>query len=283
MPNLTPLITHTPNAQPLFASAVAAGTAIETAEAFIATGGATAGVTGYFEARGDGLPAGSTHYQWATADGRTQWAVGLDQTQAPSNVGNNLVFFGYDNSGAFLGAPLQIERATGHVSVGEADDSSGGTLLIKGIGGPSRVFDALYNPPVIGGDILLFSQGADGTIAVNTQFTPTVTGTYVVSATVRGVGSGWSWAAGNSINYAMTYNAGANVVTGAQIYIAGLVNPTGMAARGPLAADTFEYQTDILVSLEAGVEYAIARGTTGAAYNTGVGSGIAVTVANLNF
>ena len=284
------LLPHATNANPTtsyFALAGDAGGAVETAGAFIATGvGAPA--NGLFVAKIDAVPAGDDVYTIATSAGTTQWSMGVSQTQAPGNVGNDLAFFAYDNSGAFLLAPLIINRASGSISmpegnllVGQGTDASGGVVAVNGVAGVSRVFDALYNPPVIGSDSLMFSQATDGTVAVDVGFIPAVTGTYVLSATVQGFGSGWSWAAGNSLNYVLTYNGGANVVAGAQIYIAGLVNPTGMAARGPLPADSFEYQTDILVSLDAGTSYDIVRGSTGGAYNTGLGSAIGITVSFL--
>jgi hypothetical protein len=237
-----------------------------------------------------------------------QWTIGMATAPAGANSGNNMVFSAYSDGGAFLSAPMTIERdngevqinnlnagtllvpgttstttlnvTTGGATVGATSMAGGGVINVLGTAGPSRVFDASYNPPVIGTDSLIFSQGADGTIATDVAFTPSITGTYVLSATVNGVGSGWSWAAGNSLNFVLLN--GSNVVPGAQIYVAGLVDPTGMAARGNLAADTFEYQIDILVSLTAGVSYDIERGTTGPAYNLGAGGSVGIIVANLN-
>jgi hypothetical protein len=249
-----------------FALDTTPGGAVVDAGGFIATG-VDGPANGLFVAKVDAVPGGDGVFTIATSAGTTQWSLGVSDVQGPGNVGNDLTLFAYDNSGGFLNAPLVVERATGNISmpqgeliVGVGSDASGGVIEVDGVAGVSRVFDGLYNPPVIGSDSLMYSQGSDGTVAVDVGFTPAVTGTYVLSATVRGAGSGWSWAAGNSLNYALTYNGGANVVAGAQIYIAGLVNPTGMAARGPLPADSFEYQIDILVSLDAGTSYDIVRG-----------------------
>jgi hypothetical protein len=284
------LLPHATNANPTtsyFALAGDAGGAVETAGGFIATG-VDGPANGLFVAKVDAVPGGDGVFTIATSAGTTQWSLGVSTVQGPGNVGNDLTLFAYDNSGAFLNAPLVVERATGNISmpqgeliVGVGTDASGGIIEVDGVAGVSRVFDGLYNPPVIGSDSLMYSQGADGTVAIDVGFTPAVTGTYVLSATVNGAGSGWSWAAGNSLNYALTYNGGVNVVAGAQIYIAGLVDPTGMGARGPLGADTFEYQTDILVSLTAGTAYDIVRGSTGGAYNMGAGGGVGITVAFL--
>jgi len=79
----------------------------------------------------------------------------------------------------------------------------------------------------------------------------------------------------------LTYNGGANVVSGAQFYVTGLVNPTGMPARGPLSPDSFEYQNDILVQLDAGETYAIAYGSTGAAFNLGTSGNVGIIIAKL--
>jgi hypothetical protein len=293
-----------------FALDTTPGTAVVDAQAFVATGGSEAGPAGSFTAEGDAVPGGLAMFRIARPSGAVTWAIGLDGT-APFDTsgGNNLAFYAYDNSGGFLSAPMTIQRnigevqignlnagtllvpgttstttlnvTTGGVTVGTTPMAGGGVINLLGTAGSSRVFDPTYNPPVIGSDSLMYSQGADGTVAVDVGFLPAVTGTYVLSATVRGAGSGWSWAAGNSLNYALTYNGGANVVAGAQIYIAGLVDPTGMGARGPLPADSFEYQIDILVSLDAGTSYDIVRGSTGGAYNMGAGSGVAITVAFL--
>jgi len=270
-----------------FALDTTPGGAVVDAGAFIATGVGAPG-NGLFVANVDAVPGGNDVYTIATSAGTTQWSMGVSGTQGASNAGNDLVFFAYDNSGAFLSAPLKIERATGNIlmpegqlTVGATTDVAGGVIDVLGTAGASRVFDGFYNPPVISADSLMFSQATDGTVATDVAFTPTITGTYVLSATVQGFGSGWSWGAGNSLNYVLTYNAGANVVAGAQIYIAGLVNPTGMAARGPLPADSFEYQTDILVSLTAGTSYDIVRGTTGGAYNMGLGGNVSISIAFL--
>jgi hypothetical protein len=95
----------------------------------------------------------------ARPSGAIQWSMGLDGT-APSgtNTGNNLVFYSYDNSGGFIGAPLQIERSTGNVSmsnnvemigdlvVGADTDAAGGFIEVNGLSGVSRVNDPIYNP-----------------------------------------------------------------------------------------------------------------------------------------
>lgn len=282
------LLPHATNANPTtsyFALATDAGGATERAEAFIARNAAP-GVAGFFAACGDASGATDAElFEMRTGgvvENTLQWTMGMSGTPAGADAGNDFVITAYNDVGAPINTPFSIERATGTVTVGDlaGGDVGGGELVILGTAGASRVFDAVYNPPAIGDGALMFSQGADGTIAVDVAFIPAVTGTYVLSATVNGVGSGWSWGAGNSINFALLN--GSNVVPGGQIYIAGLVNPTGMAARGNLAADTFEYQTDILVSLTAGVSYDIARGSTGGAYNLGAGGSIGISIANLN-
>jgi hypothetical protein len=87
------------------------------APAFVATGGAGVGPDGMFTAQADGVPAGNDVFNIATSANVLQWSMGISGTSGPSNAGNNLTFFSYDNSGAFLAGPMSITRATGGVNI----------------------------------------------------------------------------------------------------------------------------------------------------------------------
>ena len=113
------LLPHATNANPTtsyFALAGDAGTAIETAQAFVATGGAEAGPAGFVSVRGDAVPGGLGMFNITRPSGTPTWSIGLDGTPpSGTTTGNNLAVYSYDNSGGFIGAPLQIIRATGGV------------------------------------------------------------------------------------------------------------------------------------------------------------------------
>lgn len=114
------LLPHATNANPTtsyFALASDAGGAIETAQAFVATGGGEAGPNGSFSAQAVGLPAGNDIFNIVRPDNQLQWSIGISGVPAGANSGNNLAFFAYDDSGAFLSAPMQITRATGGVII----------------------------------------------------------------------------------------------------------------------------------------------------------------------
>lgn len=169
------------------------------------------------------------------------------------------------------------------VTAGVPTTVGGGIVQANGTLGASRVYDPIYNNPVMGSDTLLMAQGADGTIVSNVPFVCPATGTYVLSALLVAYGGApFSWNNNtNSLMYGMTYNGGANIVAGGQIYISGIVDPTGRPAIGPLAANTTEYQIDIIVNLTASVTYQIAYGATGAAFNLGPGGTVGISVAPL--
>lgn len=86
--------------------------------------------------------------------GASQWAIGLDGIPAGANSGNNLAIFAYGDGGAFLSAPLQINRATGDVetfdalTVGNGAAVGGSLLQVNGTLGLSRAYDVTYNPPI---------------------------------------------------------------------------------------------------------------------------------------
>lgn len=101
-----------------FALDTTPGTAVVDAQAFVATGGAEAGPAGSFTAQGDAVPGGLAMFNISRPSGTATWAIGLDGTPpSGTSTGNNLAVYAYDNSGAFLSAPLQIVRSTGGVII----------------------------------------------------------------------------------------------------------------------------------------------------------------------
>lgn len=279
-----------------------------TAPDFEATGGAGSVPAGVFSSLGDSPAGGSVSFSMAKPDKTAQWGIGMANVPGGANSGNDFAIYSYSDTGAFLGAPLEIDRSSGLVTIGTdltvvqdivAESVAatqtvsaglpatvgGGSITVNGTLGVSQVFDPTYNPPSMGTDTLLVSQTGDGTIITNVPYTPTQSGTYVLSATVVAVGSGgYTWNTNsNSMMWGLTYNGGVNIVSGGQIYVAGLVNPTGRPAIGPLQPNTTEFQTDILVELTAGLTYQIQYGATGPAFDIGVGlgGGVGIAIAKL--
>jgi hypothetical protein len=226
------------------------------------------------------------------ADNSARWAIGTQAVETGANSGNNLRIFSYADNGAFLAAPLQINRASSQVTMPAACavgttlavglQTGAGTIQVIGPNGASQVYDEVYNPPNAGNDFLMFTAGTDGITGGSfNNFIPTKSGTYILSLTVQAYAAGFTWTQGAcSLLYAVTYNAGGNVVAGSQIYVPALVNPNGMPAIGPLAANTVEYQQDILIQLTAGETYEIGCGSTGV-INLGAGGNVAIVVQKL--
>lgn len=126
---LLPSATHCNSNTSYYALATNAGGAVETAQGFVATGGAAIGPAGTFSAQGDAVPGGLAMFNITRPNGAIQWSIGLDGTPpAPGSVGNNLEIYAYDNSGEFLGAPIGITRATGVVNFSETPTVNGVAL-----------------------------------------------------------------------------------------------------------------------------------------------------------
>lgn len=176
-----------------------------TAPAFEAIGTAPAPV-GTFSAQGDGVPGGIDMFNMKTSLGRLQWSIGMNGAAAGANSGNDLAIFGYDDNGAFLNGPLQIQRSTGNViiteplatveiaaggnvavagnisatgdissntagiasalTVGTAATVGGGALEVNGTLGVAQVYDSIYNRPVPGAEVLLSQFGPTGAPSV---------------------------------------------------------------------------------------------------------------------
>lgn len=127
-----------------------------TAPAFVATGVGQPGNDGRFIARGDaaaGAPALAFQMRTQGVSALQQWNIGMTDTPAGANSGNNFAIIAYDDAGAPLSTPLSINRATGAIetsdvlTVGDGTEVGGALLEVNGTLGPSRVYDASYNPP----------------------------------------------------------------------------------------------------------------------------------------
>jgi hypothetical protein len=270
---------------------------------FIATGPGNPPNQGSFIARSeDTVGNGTDAFIMTDISGVIRWGIGTNGVEAGGNSGDNFAIYSYADNGAFLAAPLTIERASGGVQmlngltvgntlvstgplvaasevVGQNTTVGGGVLQINGPAGLSRVYDAVYNPPDVGNDVLLFTAAADGVtpITANT-YSPARTGLHIVSLTIQANAAGFAWTPGSAaLLYGLTYNGGANIEAGAQLYCSLITNPAGMGAIGPIGPNVVEYQNDILVNLTAGRTYAIAAASTGAP-NLGAGGNVAVVV-----
>jgi hypothetical protein len=149
-------------------------------QSFIATGTGTPPNQGTFTTRSeDTTGAGVAAFVMTDISGVERWAIGTTGIEAGANSGDNFAIFSYADNGAFLAAPLIIERASGGVtmgngltvgntlistgpaSVGTAGTVGGGLLEIEGTLGLGRVFDAVYNPAIPSQtDLLVNKSGA---------------------------------------------------------------------------------------------------------------------------
>ena len=242
------LLPHATNANPTtsyFALAGDAGGAIETAEAFIATGGPEAGPAGFFTARGDAVPGGLGMYNINRPSGTSMWAIGLDGTPpSGTDTGNNMAFYAYDNSGGFLSAPLTIERATGNMKlygnvavlgagnfiVGEDTDAGGGFIEANGTEGASRVYDPIYNPVVTyGEEVTLGSASRTGVIVSSFPYTAPKTGVYCLTVSVNVDANGLVWTNGATgvIGYATFTSGGGGVASNSYLACDSIMVPNG--------------------------------------------------------
>jgi hypothetical protein len=178
-----------------FALDTTPSSAVVDAQAFVATGGAEVGPSGSFSARGDAVPGGLGMFNITRPDGTATWAIGLDGTPpSGTSTGNNLAVYAYDNSGAFLSAPMQIIR------------SSGGVLMPNGLVASQVVSTgamACESLTVDGSNVLLSQPAFLSDISFNLNlaafgpippaigvnpignFTPPLTGLYIISTYVQ--------------------------------------------------------------------------------------------------
>lgn len=214
-----------------------------TAPAFEAIGTAPAPV-GTFSAQGDGVPGGIDMFNMKTSLGRLQWSIGMNGAAAGANSGNDLAIFGYDDNGAFLNGPLQIQRSTGNViiteplatveiaaggnvavagnisatgdissntagiasalTVGTAATVGGGALEVNGTLGIAQVYDSIYNRPAAGTETLISTYGPTGVPGPLTVFTAPNTGLYTLTMEVKADANG-GFAWTNGVNNILGY------------------------------------------------------------------------------
>lgn len=85
-------------------------------EAFIAKGFGTPANGGYFQATSqDTTGAGTDAFIMTDISGVIRWGIGTSGVEAGANSGDNFAIYNYDDNGAFLSAPIQINRASGGV------------------------------------------------------------------------------------------------------------------------------------------------------------------------
>jgi hypothetical protein len=235
MPILTPLITHTPNAQPLFATVSATGGSsggTERAEAFIARN-ATPGVAGFVAACGDGSGATDAElFEMRTGgvvENTLQWTMGMSSTPAGANAGNDFAITAYDDNGASLGTPFRIERSTGGIAVGELG-GTGGRLDILGNLGASRVNDPVYNPVVTyGAEVTLGAASRTGVIVSSFPYTAPKTGVYCLTVSVNVDANGLVWTNGATgvIGYATFSGGGGGTASNSYLACDSIMVPNG--------------------------------------------------------
>ena len=271
MPLLTPLITHTPSAQPLFATVSAAGGAsggTQRAEAFIARN-ATPGVAGFVAACGDGSGATDAELFEMRTGGvvanTLQWTMGMSGTPA-GTAGNDFVITAYE--GAPLGTPFSIERATGNVAmsnnvaiigdlvVGNGTDASGGFIEVNGTSGVSRVYDGVYNTPPSSAPEFLMATTTNVLVQTNVQnITPARSGLYVFTMEITASATDWAFANGTAIITGVLQSAGETVLD-SYLVCDSLANPNGYASPGgTIPPNTYKKDIVAIVNLQAGIQY----------------------------
>lgn len=260
-------------------------TQIVTAGAFYATGGAGVGPNGQFTAKGDSAPAGSDVFNMVNNNGSSQWSMGLAVVPGGANSGNNLAFYSYDDSGAFIGAPLQIVRSTGGVvmpngltasqvvasgamaceslTVGDASDVGGGVANIAGTLGVSRVYDNKYNPP-FGAEVVLGQFSRTGVSVLSLPYMATNTGLYSLTMSVNIDANGLVWTPGTTgcIGYA-TLGGGGGTLSDSYLACDGIMLPSGTVP--PIgAANVYIKDLVAIVTLNAGETVTASLYTQGA-------------------
>lgn len=104
-----------------------------------------------------------------TVGGEIRWQVSLANGEAETgaNAGSNFGIYSYDDTGALLGNPLIINRATGQAIFAEPlmvtsiAAGRGGALTLEGVPGTNRVIEATSNPGGLRWGIMLASAGVE--------------------------------------------------------------------------------------------------------------------------
>jgi hypothetical protein len=185
--------------------------------------------------------------------GTATWAIGLDGTPpSGTSTGNNLAVYAYDNSGAFLSAPMQIIRSSGGVlmpsglvasqvvstgamvcdslTVGDASDAGGGVINLVGTSGVSRVNDPVYNPVVTyGAEVTLGAASRTGVIVSSFPYTAPKTGVYCLTVSVNVDANGLVWTNGATgvIGYATFSGGGGGTASNSYLACDSIMVPNG--------------------------------------------------------
>lgn len=245
-----------------------------TAPAFEAIGTA-ANPVGTFSAQGDAVAGGIDMFNMKTSLGRLQWSMGEVGVAAGANSGNNFALFAYDDNGAFLSAPITVNRATGSVVmddalavagglsadsliVGDGTEAGGALAQINGTAGLSRVFDAVYNRPVPGAEVLLSQFGPTGAPSVPlVPYTAAKTGLYTLTMEVTADTNGFSWTNGTSliVGYLANQAPPFAIISDSFVACDSLANPAGLLLPSGFPGGVYPKDIVAVVNLTAGVTY----------------------------
>lgn len=286
-----------------------------TAPAFEAIGTAPAPV-GTFSAQGDGVPGGIDMFNMKTSLGRLQWSIGMNGAAAGANSGNDLAIFGYDDNGAFLNGPLQIQRSTGNViiteplatveiaaggnvavagnisatgdissntagiasalTVGTAATVGGGALEVNGTLGVSTVYDPVYNKPY-GAEVLLATFDATGANTGSFPFTAAKSGLYCLTLSTSVSATGLGWTNGVTAFAAYAVLAGGGGTPSDSYMVVDSMATPAMTIV-PIGAPNYYIKDQMAITnLNAGEQITAAVQTQGG-MNLGTQGGISVFV-----
>lgn len=268
-----------------------------TAPAFTATGAGPTPV-GTFTARGNGVPGGFGMFNMAQSAGTQQWGIGMKNTPAGANSGNDLAIYSYDDNGAFLGEPLAIDRSTGGVTVSErlvvgenleVDGSAvvgtaatvgGGDIQVNGTLGVAQVYDNIYNRPNPGTEVLISTYGPTGVAGPLVQYVAPKTGLYTLTMEVKAdANGGFAWTNGTSciLGYLQNPFPPFDLLSDAFLSCDSMANPTGMVlptAGGAVQNDAYVKDSVAIVNLVGGTTYAAQININPAGFNLGTTGGI---------
>jgi hypothetical protein len=269
-----------------------------TAPAFVATGVGEPNNDGRFIARGDaaaGAPALPFQMRTQGAFALQQWNIGMENAPAGANSGNDMAIFAYDDNGVFLGKPLAIDRSSGLVSMSEdagvggtltagdavvagtAASVGGGAIQVNGTLGLSSVYDAVYNRPNAGVEVVLSTFNNVGApTGPLVPYTPTNSGLFTLTMEVRTDATGYAWTNGTNIisGYLANMAPPFALLSDSFTTCDSLANPGG-AFGYPSGFPMGVYVKDIVavINLTAGVAYQPTI-SIGGAFNLGTTGGI---------
>ncbi len=147
-------------------------------QSFVATGTGTPPNGGFFQAIAqDFTGTGSAAFAMTDINGVPRWTIGTNGIELGTNTGDNFALSAYSDSGAFLTAPLTINRASGGVQM-QNGLTVGNSLISTGpfVAASTALFDDLSGANMdisgsllVGGVPVLLSQTA---FVVNASYGP---------------------------------------------------------------------------------------------------------------